>query len=333
LVVHGNTRQSKRNRIAHRVVGAALAALSLFPIVAGCATTGTAPVPDVVVKPWSGAGVEGRRLVTDHFEIFSTIRDAPFEAALPVFLEALYGRFQETWPTPDPADAPLRVCVFGTRADRARFLEHALAQEDAAQGMGDVVVIGPKGAAVCLYAGRSTTLAALAHDAWRQYVALRSGLHMPAWLAEGLACYHEAWTWAGPTPEFTPENNHARIRQLLELVRSGRLVSLSDIVAAASVPVARGAGYDEAQSYAAQAWALVMLVRHGPDRHLVAAFDSMLADLAEGTFGAKVSAARLTAPGGTDPGFGEASLRTYFGLSSADVADAYEAHVLRLVGY
>lgn len=331
--MHDRPCQPQLDRIVYRIPRVALAGLALWWVAAGCATTGTAPARDVVVKPWSGAGVDGRCLVTDHFEVFSTIKDAPFEAALPVFLEALYDRFQETFPSTDQAGIPLRVYILGTRADRARLVEHALASEDTAQDMGDFGAMSPKNAVVCIYADRSTTLAALAHDAWHQYVASRAGTPMPVWLAEGLACYHEAWTWVDSKPEFTPEHNHARIVQLRGLVRSGRLVSLSEVVAAAGIPVTRGAEDDEAQAYAAQAWALVMLLRHGPDRNLAAAFDSMSVDLADGTFGAKVSAARLTAEGGVDPGFGEASLRTYHGLSSTELADAYEAHVLRLIGY
>ena len=81
-----------------RAVGCKFFCLFIFPL-AGCATTTPSPIT-FDSQEWTDGGFAGRRLSTQHFDIYSTLRDEDFESALPGFLEAAYGAYQKLFRSP-----------------------------------------------------------------------------------------------------------------------------------------------------------------------------------------------------------------------------------------
>ena len=95
----------------------------------GCVFDGGRVPIAASTERWSDEGLTGRRIVTEHFDVRSTIRDAEFDAALPQFLESAYLRYEATLPPPDDISPRLSMYVFGTRAEWARFTRrHSLAR-------------------------------------------------------------------------------------------------------------------------------------------------------------------------------------------------------------
>ncbi|MBU0718005.1 MAG: hypothetical protein KJ749_07140, partial [Planctomycetes bacterium] len=87
------------------------------------------------------------------------------------------------------------------------------------------------------------------------------------------------------------------------------------------------------QTYYAQAWALMTFLRDGAGRKHAAAFGRLLADLADGGFGARISAFRLTAPEAAGLTFGEAAFRAYFTGSPEQLEKDYYNHIVRVAGF
>lgn len=297
----------------------------------GCAT----PASSRVVwtsEEWSQEGFSGRRISTAHFEIISTLRDAEFEAGLPEFVEAAYRRYQDTIPSTSAAQPKLAMYVFGTRPEWKRFTQrhfpvrYPLYARIRSGGFTEGEI------SVSFYTNRAATLATLAHEGWHQYVGRHFGAPLPAWLNEGLACYHEAVEYSNGEPRFTPQRNTFRITHLREAVQNDTLLSLPELVATDSGRIiSRGHG-PLTQAYYAQAWALITFLRHGAGGRHADAFDQLLGDLANDTFRVRLSAARLERGGSSDLGLGKAAFRAYFGCPSAALADEYYSHLIDVAG-
>ncbi|UCC29688.1 MAG: DUF1570 domain-containing protein [Phycisphaerales bacterium] len=309
--------------------------MALAPLlsVVGCATNGTPQRIEVWTGAWSEEGLTGRRFVTEHFEIVTTLRDAEFEAALPRFLEAAYKRYAGTIAPPEDVESKLTTYVFNTRSEWVRFARRRFPARYEVYSRIRSGGFTESHASVLFYVSRGTTLATLAHEGWHQYVGSRFDAPIPAWLDEGLACYHEAVEFAGAVPRFTPQRNTLRINSLREAVQTGTDMSLREIIDTNAGRIIMQHHSGITQLYYAQAWALVTFLRHGAGGRFAAAFDRMLDDIADGTLSVRVSAAGLGAAGGSDLTFGEAVFRAYFDQRPEELSEQYYDHLVRVAGF
>jgi hypothetical protein len=300
------------------------------------ALSGCAPrSPSVAVAQtrWSDDGFAGRRFVTDHFEINSTLTDTEFEAALPAFVEAAYRRYEMTFPLAGRPEHKLTMYVFGTRSEWERFTRRRYPARAAVYARIRSGGFTEGDTSVSFFMNRSATLATLAHEGWHQYVGSRFAFAIPAWLNEGLACCHEAVEYAGRQPTFDPLHNTFRINSLREAVQTGRLLSLGRIVDTDAGEIISQEHSGVTQVYYAQAWALVTFLRHGGGGRYATDFDRLLSDIADGTFPVRLSAAKLT---GQDHGAttaGGATFEAYFGATPEALANEYETHLLQVAGF
>ena len=284
-------------------------------------------------QDWAEEGLAGQRITTAHFEIISTVRDAELEAGLPGFMEAAYRRYQDTLPSPEDRPSKLTVYVFGTRPEWEQFTRRRFPARYPVYSRIRAGGFTEDDVSVLFYVNRAATLATLAHEGWHQYLAAGFGTPIPAWLNEGLACYHEAVDCAGAEPRFTPRHNTFRINSLREALQTDTLLSLPEIVTTDAGQILSRDRSRITQIYYAQAWALITFLRHGAGGRHAADFERLLADLADDTFRVRVSAARL---GATDPSgvsLGEAAFRAYFGRGPEALADEYYDHLVRVAGF
>jgi len=306
---------------------------SLALVIAGCRAHGPTTAIAVSVRPWSEAGLVGRKLTTQHFEIVSTLDDAELETALPAFLERMYSRYDGLLPTPDGTKDKLIVHVFTSRGQWHRFM-----QTDAAARSEVSCHIRPGGftqgaSSACFHVDRSTTLTTLAHQGWHQYAASRFRSQLPPWLNEGLACYLEAVDHSGADPAFAPQYNTLRINGLREAIQSDALLSLQEIVNTSVEEVISKDNSRIAQTYHAQVWALITFLRHGAGGRYVDSLRSLLRDVADGSYQARVGAARLSASTPSSISDAEATFHFYFAAEPAALADAYYDHMVRIARF
>lgn len=301
---------------------------------AGCAVGANGGERTAVsVEPWTEAGFSGRRIESPHFELFSTVGDVAFEAALPAFLEAAYRSYTSTMAPNPEARSGMRTYLFGRRAEWVRF---ARGRYPARFDVYSRIRSGgftEDATAVMFYVDRAATLATLAHEGWHQYAHARVRQAIPAWLNEGFACYHEAVDFSGHEPRFTPLHNTFRLTSLREAAATGRLMPLSTLVATDAGRVIRDHDSIAARFYYAQTWALVTMLRHGAEGRYAEAFERMLREISDGSFAARLSAERLTRNDGPDAASGEALFGVYFGCTPAQLEGDYETHVLSLTGF
>lgn len=298
----------------------------------GCVSHGPVRVA-ASVEPWSEFGLAGRRYETRHFVLISTLRDTEFEEALPTVLEAMYHQYETTLPPRGEHEPRLTTYLFGTRSEWTRFARRRFPVRYGVYSRIRSGGFSEGGTSVSFYVSRSTALATLAHEGWHQYVSLRTSTQIPAWLNEGLACYHEAIEMAGLQPRFTPERNTFRINSLREAIQTDTLMSLREIVDTDAGRVISGHHGGVAQTYYAQAWALVTFLRHGAGGRFAPTFDRMLQEIAAGTLSVRVSAWKVIASDATDYTAGAATIYAYFGYTPEELSDAYYDHLIRVAGF
>jgi len=301
-------------------------------LLTGCAV-GKSPRVRFEISEWAESGFHGRHITTDHFNIYSTLRDQEFEESLPAYLETVYDQYTQTIPPPDGMRKPILMYVFGLRSEwedftRRRFPRRAPVYLRISRGG-----FTENGVSALFHPNRGGKLAILAHEGWHQYVASRFSEPIPAWLDEGLACYHESFDCAGPKPRFTPTRNTLRLDTLREAFQRNELLSLETIVATDAGRVLSERGSLHAQVYYAQAWSLVAYLRHHASEERRQAFEEMLEDIADGSFGRKCSAARLLSGASTNAGLGELAFRAYFDAAPADFEGVYRDRLRVLLGY
>jgi len=304
-----------------------LAALAI----SGCAPR--SPSVAVVKSAWSDDGFVGRRFVTDHFEINSTLSDAEFEAALPAFVEAAYRRYEATLPTAGRPEHKLTMYVFGTRLEWERFTRRRFPARAAVYSRIRSGGFTEGDTSVSFFMNRSATLATLAHEGWHQYVGSRFAFAIPAWLNEGLACCHEAVEYAGRQPTFDPSHNTFRINSLREAVQTGKLLPLRRIVDTDAGEVISQEHSGVTQVYYAQAWTLVTFLRHGGGGKYAKDFDRLLSDIADGTFPVRLSAAKLTGSERNSTSVGAAAFEVFFGHAPEELAGEYHDYLVRTAGF
>ena len=299
----------------------------------GCTSHPGRSAARYTIEAWEQEGLVGRRILTDHFELISTLQDEPFERALPGFVEAAYQRYQQTLP-PRSGTPPIRMrtYVFGTRNEWLHFARrHYPAWVELYRRMRLGAFTDGTTAVVC-YVDRSLTLATLAHEGWHQYVGARGESELPSWLNEGLACYHEALNHGSDGPTFTPMRNSLRLNRLREAITTNTLIPLNELVGMDAAAVAGIGSTETAQLYYAQVWSFTVFLRHGRNPCLRKSFERMLADLADHSLRPKISAARIVDKSIADTTYGEAVFRLYFQTGPEELAPAYHAHLLELSG-
>ncbi|MFQ5589676.1 MAG: DUF1570 domain-containing protein [Phycisphaerae bacterium] len=284
-----------------------------------------------ITEPWSYNGFTGRRITTEHFEVISTLRDAEFEAALPGFVEAAYKRYESTVPSSAQPDRRLTIYVLATRPEWLRFTRCRFPARLPVYSKIRAGGYTEGNTSVLFHANRWSTLATIAHEGWHQYVALHVRAAMPAWLNEGLACWHEAVDWSGPLPRFTPQHNTYRLNSLRSALRENRVLPLAELLDTDPGAIIGRDDNRLTQEYYAQVWALITFLRTG-SRH-AGAFDALLRDIGEGRYSARVGAARLVSADAAHISPARAVFQTYFGPILDAGADQYYDHLVRLAMY
>jgi hypothetical protein len=310
----GMATQGGRGREPRRATGRGLGLLALaLLILAGCQGPAPEPAFDVRVEAWPAADGRGKRIVTDHWDIRTTVRDEEFLELLPQFLETSYAQYEKLFPNLDETDArPLVAYLFQTRQEWDAF-SHRLSPRNAriyrrirsgAYCKEDIIV--------AYYIRRAYTLSILAHEGLHAFVHRRFPGDLPAWLNEGLATYCEGYHYGLSQPKFTPDRNEFRLNSLRESLLADILVPLRRLLSTHSARIVRDTS-PTVLSYYAQVWGLVVFLRYGQEGKYAGRFDELLHDLGTERLrvgvGAYVAATRTE--DGKPIGFGEALFRKY----------------------
>ncbi len=294
-------------------------ALLLCLMSAGCAWTGSTsfapPDYQVTREEWDDRGVHGTHVTTDHFDVFTSMSDAEFVAYLPGFLETAHTFYASLLPVPtDGTEDPARMqtYILATRGEWDSFVKRRYGKRYNTYRMISAGGFSEGNACVLYDIGRAATLSVIAHEGMHQYAANYFSGPLPAWLNEGLATYCETVEFRKDVPHFTPQRNTFRINHLRDAMSLGSTLELGELLATNAGAVISANRLNATATYYAQAWGLVVYLRHGAGAEYAEGFERMLGDIANGTLRIKAQAAKATAPIPSETSYGESVFYAYF---------------------
>jgi hypothetical protein len=311
----------------------------------GCATSGAgdagpAAAARVRVERWSFDGQPGRRVVTPHYVIYTTVLDGDLISTVGQVMEGALSQYRRLAPEVPVTDQPMECYLFQSRNQWATFTRGKTGADAAVYlqinrggyTVGDWYV--------AYFIGDVGTLSVAAHEGWHQYVARHFESRLPPFLEEGLACMFEEVRWAdgkgngaGPLPRWNFSRNRSRLLGLRNAVDAGRLIPLAKLAGMHAGQVVDQPG-EQIEAFYAQSWAFAKFLWDGEGGRHRPALRRILTDAAAGAL-FPGNNSRRTDNGMWDPESAKPLLEHYLGttLDSLDAAFARYARRLAAEGY
>jgi len=303
----------------------------LAPIISGCAEVNSRAPVAFQEEAWTYRNASGAKLITPHYDIYTTLASKPLVETLPSFQEGCWEAYCELLPATLPPDQRLETYVFQHRRHWERFTEEFAGPRAATYKLIRSGGYSERGITVSHYGSRRSTLSILAHEGLHQYLDVTHGKPIPAWINEGLACYFESFD-LGPDgrPTFEPKKNTVRTPALREAFSRERLQPLEALLAT-------DAGHEigkqsrDVLAYYAQAWSIIVFLLDEDAGHMYTPkFRVLLADLGSDAMERK---ARAYMAADTDGrmSYGEAVFRAYVTEDLDAFKTLYQAYIPRLL--
>ncbi len=305
------------------------------------AVGGSAARSAPLVMPWKSMSRDGHEIVTDHFQIRTTVRNGDLRRFIPVFTEhALVQYTTALVPLPAPTNR-LETYIFGTRDEWTSFTRDRLgdeAQTYLGLGRGGYT---SKSVAILYDIGPTDTLTILAHEGWHQYSQSVFRQELPVWLEEGVATYMEGYRVdSAGQPIFSAWRNFERFGELRDAVRRERLIPLETLLDKPPQEFLNE-GREQLLVYYAQVWALTHFLVEGGGGQYRGALAQLLQDAVDGRVGRSLAdrlptetdrraVQRGIARGGLRSLPGTLVARGYFSQDLDALATEYDAFVRKI---
>ena len=292
---------------------------------------------DPVIEPWTFGTSVGECIDVGTHRIHSTLRDPVIRERIQIFLPTALDHYRSALiPLPAP-DGPINIYLFGSRNDWIAYTRQRLPQEAAMYerlGRGGYTI---EGDAVLFDIGRWDTFTIAAHEGWHAYTQRVFRHPLPVWLEEGIACFMEGVRGGvnGAPPTFMPWRNFERFGELRDVVRSGRLVPLDELIAGTPQDFLRD-GRSTLLGYYAQTWALVHFLNEGEGGRYRPGLERLLNDAVQGQIASTIwsssrAGSRNERRMAIGRQVGQAVLREYFAEDTTRLCAEYRAFVESLV--
>lgn len=306
----------------------------LIPAVIGLA--GCAPKDDNKFKPletvpfeasdWEYGQAKGRRVVSAHYDIYTTVRDERLLAALPQVMENAFVYYQRLTPTVAPPEKRMRVYLFAERAEFDHFTRRLAGPQ------AELLVrirnggYSHRGITVAQYVTHAVTFPIMTHEGFHQYLHHCVNPRVPAWLNEGLAvlCEGQRWSEKG-LRDFDPWFNPQRRNRLGEAVQRKQLIPLRELLRMNAGHVIDDPGV-RIDAYYGQVWALMLFLQEGEQGKYASGFQRLLAALGDVNLEESARSAFVTSDAAAF-NFGEAVFAAYISHELDTVSQEYDRFV------
>jgi hypothetical protein len=244
-----------------------------------------APKAQVIQEHWAWGSVEGTRIVTEGWDIKTSIPHDHIIRSLPFFYESLLKHYSTIFGELPYPEERLEVFLFSSEEEWQEKIEDLLGDEARQwEGLGKGgLTIG--GTAILFHLdrrGRSrSTFRIAAHEGWHQYAESILQDTLPTWLDEGIGTWMEGFRVRRDALIFQPASNWDRLSTLRTIVASKQLTPLKDLLAAEpSELLSQGRG--TLLGYYAQLWAFTSFLMEYDDGRYRPALRKILLDALEG---------------------------------------------------
>lgn len=278
------------------------------------------------VSDWEYGQAKGRRVVSEHYDIYTTVREERLLAALPQVMENAFVFYQRLTPTVAPPPKRMLVYLF---AERAEF-EHFTRRLAGPQAELLVRIRGGgyslEGITVAQYVSHAVTFPIMTHEGFHQYLHHCVNPRVPAWLNEGAAVLCEGQRWGEKgLREFDPWFNPMRRNRLGEAVQRRKTIPLRELLRINAGHVIDEPGV-RIDAYYGQVWALMLFLQEGEGGKYAPGLRRLLAALADEDLEEAARSAFVTSRSEAF-NFGEAVFVAYITGDLDTVSQEYERFI------
>jgi hypothetical protein len=308
-------------------------------VLTAIATAGCGGVPagtprfQLTKTDWTYQNVPGQQLTTDHFEIYTTLTDTDLRDALPLFLESAYQVYTGLLPPVKADNPPMQTYVFDTRGQWDLFVRQTFPKRYSTYARIQNGGFAEGRLCVVYYLQRAYTLSIVAHEGLHQYFGSHFDIQIPPWLNEGLATYCEGFDFRNGAPVFLPQQNTFRLNPLRQTLTTNAIMPLRQLLSTNAGEVISEGLSGLTTAYYAQAWALIVFLRHGQHGKYAGGFAQMLEDVRNGSLHTKARAARLASGDPSKVSMGEAVFRAYITHDLDTFENEYHKYMVELAGF
>lgn len=231
-------------------------------------------------------GPTGSLIVTDNYQMYTTLEDGWLYEKMPAFLETALEHYRSAVIDLPPPPEPLDTYIFSERNQWQAFTRMLLPGE-----AGVYLSLGKGGfttdtKAVLYDIGRWDTLCITAHEGWHQYAQATFKESLPAWFDEGMATWMEGCRFerSQDEPTFIPWRNFERFNELRRCARIGRMYPLFDLLNQSPQYFLKS-GREHLLAYYAQVWAFMHFLMEGEDGRYRSGVERVLEDARDGRLG------------------------------------------------
>jgi hypothetical protein len=274
-------------------------------------------------EDWEYGPTKGRRILSEHYDIYTTVRDERLAAALPQVMENAYRYYQRLTPTVEPPKERMKVLLFAARPEFDHFTRGIAGVQ------ADLLVkirsggYSLEGVTAAQYVSHAITFPIMTHEGFHQYLHHCVNPRVPAWLNEGLAVMCEGQRW-GPSGlvRFDPWFNPFRRNRLGEAIQRKKTIPLTELLRINAGHVIETPGL-KIDAYYGQVWALLLFLSEGEEGKYAAGLQNLLAALGRDDLEEYARSAHVT--GGSDEySYGEGLFRAFISTDLETVAEEYD---------
>ena len=234
------------------------------------------------VQIWSNEYGEGLVVVTDHYDIHTTLLDPLMLSQLPAFLEGAYRGYNNQLPEPIQTATRFRIYLFAGRGQWEDFTKSFAGPQAELFLKIKAGAYYLNGAVVAYNIGRERTFSVLGHEGWHQFNSRHFKFRLPSWLDEGIAMLFEVHRSDGGEFHFEPGRNLYRLGALKKTLANNKMMPLKELIAMNPGEVLATDEAEAVLAFYGQSYALVRFLREEGYGKRLADYHRLLLDGLEG---------------------------------------------------
>ncbi len=228
------------------------------------------------VEVWESEYWDGLKLITAHYEIFTTLLEPLMLRQVPGFVESAYRGYQGQLPEPIGTRSKFTIYLFATRQQWEDFTRNFASSQAELYCKLQAGAYYLNGACVAYNIGRERTFSVLGHEGWHQFHSRHFTYRLPSWLDEGIATLFEVNRGEEGLFYFEPGRNGYRLGALRKTLINGNMIPLRELIGVNPGEVLATDEDDAVSAFYGQSYALVRFLREEGYGKRLRAYHKML---------------------------------------------------------
>lgn len=213
------------------------------------------------VDVWQNEYGPGLKLVTAHYEIFTTLLEPMTLRRIPLLMESAYRSYNGQLGEPIESTTRFTIYLFADRQQWAAFTKSFAGEQAEVFCRIKAGAYCHNGVCVAYNIGRKRTCSVLGHEGWHQFNSRHFKFRLPSWLDEGVAMLFESPRAENGAFRFDGSANTYRLDALKKTLKKNQMIPLKELVGINPGEVLATNESEAIMAFYSQSYALVRFLR------------------------------------------------------------------------